>query len=513
MVPALRVTARNAAPVRPDRSFVLYWMTAARRPRANFGLDHAIDRARELHKPLVVLEALRCGYRWASDRIHAFVLQGMADNRDAFARTPVVYHPYVERTHGSGKGLLAALAQHACAVVTDEFPCFFLPSMLAAAAHRLDVCLEAVDGNGLLPLRATAAPFLRAVDLRRFLQRHLADHLATAPRQEPLRRLELPQLARLPDEVTRRWPAAAAAELDGRDLAMLPIDHAVAPVAGLAGGHRGGAARLRSFLEHGLRDYAERRSHPDADAQSGLSPWLHFGHVGVHQVLHELARHEGWSADRLGSRADGKREGFWGMSTNAEAFLDELVTWRELGFLTCHHRPGDYDRFESLPAWARVTLAAHAGDARPALYSPAELAAASTGDELWNAAQHQLTAGGTIHNYLRMLWGKKILEWTPTPQDAFAVMVELNNRFAVDGRDPNSYSGISWVLGRYDRPWGPERPVFGTVRYMTSESTKRKLRLREWLARWSVPSPAVAKPSNGAARARPPRGAAPRRRS
>jgi deoxyribodipyrimidine photo-lyase len=162
------------------------------------------------------------------------------------------------------------------------------------------------------------------------------------------------------------------------------------------------------------------------------------------------------------------------------------VTWRELGFNTCARRD-DYDAFASLPDWARRTLERHEGDAREHAYTLEEFAAARTHDPLWNAAQTQLVREGRIHNYLRMLWGKKILEWSPTPREALAVMIELNNRFAVDGRDPNSYAGIFWCLGRYDRPW-PERPIFGTVRYMSSENTARKHRVREYVQRFSCPT-------------------------
>jgi deoxyribodipyrimidine photo-lyase len=176
------------------------------------------------------------------------------------------------------------------------------------------------------------------------------------------------------------------------------------------------------------------------------------------------------------------------VSGSAEAFLDQIVTWRELGLNISARRP-DYDQFGSLPRWAVSTLDAHAGDPRPHTYTLEQFAAAATHDPLWNAAQRQLVSDGRIHNYLRMLWGKKILEWTASPRDALAVMIELNNRFALDGRDPNSYSGIFWVLGRYDRPW-PERPIFGTVRYMTSASTAKKLRVKEYLRRYS-PSPSL----------------------
>jgi deoxyribodipyrimidine photo-lyase len=160
------------------------------------------------------------------------------------------------------------------------------------------------------------------------------------------------------------------------------------------------------------------------------------------------------------------------------------VTWRELGYNMCTRRD-DFDRYESLPDWARETLADHAADDRDYVYSLEQFESAQTHDRLWNAAQTQLAQEGRLHNYLRMLWGKKILEWTAAPQDALAVMIELNNKYALDGRDPNSYSGIFWVLGRYDRAWGPERPIFGKIRYMSSENTARKLRVKEYLERYA----------------------------
>lgn len=176
------------------------------------------------------------------------------------------------------------------------------------------------------------------------------------------------------------------------------------------------------------------------------------------------------------------------MHPSAEAYLDQLVTWRELGFNFCAFRD-DYDRYASLPEWAKKSLEKHRRDPRERTYSLAELARAETYDEIWNAAQRELVRTGVIHNYLRMLWGKKVIEWSERPESALERLIELNDRYALDGRDPNSYSGISWCFGRYDRPWGPERPIFGTVRYMSSESTRRKLELDEYLERFGDTAP------------------------
>jgi deoxyribodipyrimidine photo-lyase len=484
-VPGSRIRVRGPAPADPGGAYVLYWMTMARRPGWSFALQRAVEWARELERPLVILEALRVGYRWASDRLHRFILDGMADHARVLAARPVLYYPYVEPAPGAGKGLLAALAARAAVVVTDDFPAFMLPRMTDAAARQVAVRFEQVDGNGLLPLRAADRVFPTAYAFRRFLQRTLPEHLRAMPAADPLARARLPRLAGLSREVVRRWPPASPELLAGRPgaLAALPVDHGVSPVDRRGGPVAGGRA-LGRFVDERLPDYPRDRNLPEADGTSGLSPYLHFGHVSVHQVLDRLARPRDWSPDLLTGPVTGKRAGWWRMGLAAEAFLDELVTWRELGYTTCALDPG-YDRYDSLPAWARATLARHAADPRPHRYDLQALQEARTHDPLWNAAQTQLRREGRIHNYLRMLWGKKILEWSATPEEALATMIELNNRFAVDGRNPNSYSGIFWVLGRYDRPWAPERPIFGRVRYMSSANTARKMRVTEYLRRYA----------------------------
>ncbi len=471
-MPSLRIRDANDAPLRPRRDYVLYWMTAARRPGWNFALDRAVARARELGRPLVIFEALRAGYRWAADRHHRFVLQGMEANRAAIRGA--TYVPYVEPRPGDERGLLQHLAARACLVVGDDSPAFFLPRMTAAAASRLDVRLELVDSIGLLPLSAAEAAYPTAHSFRRFLQRRLPAFLDEAPSADPLRRAGLPMLRKLPS--LRRWPSAT-------ELSAIPIDHSVAPVP-MEGGFRAGRAVLKGFLGR-LDRYPEDRNNPSVAGSSGLSPWLHFGHVSAHEIFAALAKREDWDPGRLGRRVDGRKEGWWGLSPAAEAYLDELVTWRELAHVTAS-RVDDHDRYEALPPWARRTLEEHAGDRRSPEYSIEELDRAATHDPLWNAAQRQLRTEGRIHNYLRMLWGKKVLEWSVTPRAAFDALVELNNRYAVDGRDPNSYAGISWCLGKYDRPWGPVRAIFGTVRYMSSANTARKLDVKGYLSRWGA---------------------------
>jgi deoxyribodipyrimidine photo-lyase len=480
-VPKIRVLAANRQPVRGDGDVVCYWMTAARRTRYNFALQRAVWWASDLGKPLVVVEDLRCGNPWDCDRFHRFVLDGMRDNARHFQGSGVLYYPYVEPGPAAAEELVASLSSHACVMVTDDFPCFALPALVSAAGRQSQVLLEKVDSNGLLPLRAADRVYPTAHSFRRFLQRALPEHLMDLPLEDPLSGVSLPSLERLPEDITSSWPQASAELLDAgaRALHSMPLDHRVTPVS-QKGGSEAAEAVLEGFLTEKLAAYPEARNHPDDDATSGLSAYLHHGHLSVHQVFAEVVGREGWSVEQLSDSRLGSRSGWWGLEAAAEAFLDELVTWREVGYNMASRRE-DLDRYESLPEWALTTLARHAGDPRPYLYDLEDLGAARTHDALWNAAQRQLVREGRMHNYLRMLWGKKILEWSPSPREAVASMVELNNRYALDGRDPNSYSGILWCLGRYDRAWGPERPIFGKVRYMSSENTARKTRVRRYL--------------------------------
>ncbi|NQV25107.1 MAG: deoxyribodipyrimidine photolyase [Rhodopirellula sp.] len=486
-VPEIRIRRLNEQPVANDGDFVLYWMISSRRATSNFALQRAIEWSAKLRKPLLILEALRVGYEWASDRFHRFVLQGMSDNRAAFADKPVRYYPYVEPDPGAGSGLVQELAKLACVVVTDDFPCFFIPEMLARTASRLSARLEAVDSNGLLPMRAAPTVFPTAYAFRRFLQRELAPHLDDLPEPDPFFDATFPRPLPIDSAILAKWPEATDQLLAAGQavLSTFPIDHAVGPAA-LRGGSSAADPALQSFLDEKLHRYQEDRSQPEADVASGLSPWLHFGHISATDVFAQLAMRENWNPGKLADTVKGSRQGWWGMSEPAESFLDELITWRELGYNFCWQRE-DYDQYESLPDWAQATLEEHAADSRPHVYSLDEFETARTHDELWNAAQTQLVREGRMHNYLRMLWGKKILHWSESPREAMRIMIHLNNKYAVDGRNPNSYSGIFWVLGRYDRAWGPERPVFGKIRYMTSENTARKFKVKDYIRKYSRP--------------------------
>ncbi len=489
-VPNCRITTLTTGNPKPivkvDGQYVLYWMIAHRRATWNFSLQRAIDWASALGKPLLVFEALRSGYPWASGRIHGFVIQGMMDNAAAFADKPVTYYPYLERTPDQGKGLLKALMKRACVVVTDDFPCFFLPKMVAAAARQTNILLESVDSNGLLPMRVTDRVFSRAVDFRRYLQKNLLPHLSDVPKANPLARKKLPALRSIPESIRKKWkPVDLSSIRDiAAEVAKFPIDHSVA-VSSIRGGSQSAVQRLRDFVKTGLGQYIHSRNEPEKQVTSGLSPYLHFGHLSAHQVFHQVAKAALWNSDQVSEKATGSSSGWWGANEEVESFLDELITWRELGYNMCALRD-DFDQYSSLPDWAQKTLAKHASDHREHIYELEDFEQARTHDELWNAAQRQLIREGRIHNYLRMLWGKKILHWTRSPQAALEIMIELNNKYALDGRNPNSYSGIFWVLGRYDRAWGPERQIFGKVRYMASANTRKKIKVANYIEKYSA---------------------------
>lgn len=482
-IPSQRLRVGNTLAPNSAAQFVLYWMRSARRPLWNFALQHATQRALERHKPLLILETLACDDPFASVRHHHFALDGMADNNRHFEGRSVTYIPWVEKRPQQIQAGLRRLAENCCLLVTDAHPLLEKRRELARVAEVLPVALEAVDSNGILPLQAAQQPFSTAYAFRRFLQRQLPGHLLSMPLADPLAEVSLPRLTELPAALAEA--AATAGDLlygSRPGLSQLPIDGQVKPVQS-RGGYRAADELFQRFLGEGLPVYADQRNQPQQPATSQLSAHLRWGHIGSHQLVQQLLELGRWNPGRLAPDCRGQRSGWWGLDKNTEAFLDQLITWRELGYLFCQLRD-DYQQFEALPDWAQQTLERHADDPRPYLYSTAELVQARTHDPLWNAAQRQLLREGQMHNYLRMLWGKKILEWSPSPRQALETLIEINDRFALDGRDPNSYSGIGWCLGRFDRAWGPRRPIFGTIRYMSSTNTARKVNVRNYLKRY-----------------------------
>jgi deoxyribodipyrimidine photo-lyase len=470
----------NDAKVAGGGDYVLYWMQIYRRLERNHALDYALRCAEELARPLVVYEGLRIDYPWASRRHHQFVLEGMQANAVRAAELGLCYWPFVETEKGQGRGLLRRLSERACLVVTDDFPCFIVPLQAESLARRIEVPVLAVDSNSVVPLSLLGPAVSAAAHLRPRLHRAFAEAWPHRAAARP----------RIPDVATKRvrarfdtWKATdVAAFVDG-----LPLDPTVPPVPQTPGGTPAARARLRGFVRRRLRGYAEGRSEPRSPAEghaSGLSPYLHFGHVSIEEVVEAaLATTGKWSPDDLRLDNRGKREGYFCDDPDVNSFLDEALTWRDVGFQWHWSRRADAASLETaLPTWALQTLGAHAADPRPRLYAAEELEGGATHDPLWNAAQRELVATGTIHNYLRMLWGKKVLEWSVSPAEAYRTLEHLNNKYALDGRDPNSYTGILWCFGLFDRPWPSERKIFGSVRYMSSDNTARKFDVKPYYA-------------------------------
>ncbi len=474
---------RNENKPNESGDYVLYWMQTNRRFQYNYALEYAAAWANKLDKPLLIYEGLNVDYPWANDRFHTFIMQGMKENLE-FARSKNLnFFSYIEPKSGSGKGLLYALAEKASLVISDEYPVFIIRKHNESVGKKLNIPYITIDSNGLIPLGITEKDPYSAYLFRKVMQKHFIEAYTNPPKQNPLDDLENRSEIPLSDNFLKKYPRADKVLSDiSKAVADLIIDHSVSTVD-MDGSRQAALGKLGNFIAHGLMDYDEKRNHPDEKKTSGLSPWLHFGKISEYEIVHSVLGHQpkDWDLDSITPNG-GKNSGFFNGDPNIESFLDEVITWREVGFHYAHHRP-DYDKFESLPDWVKETMDEHRNDERAYVYSLEEFEQSKTHDELWNAAQTQLREEGIIHNYLRMLWGKKVIEWTPDYRTALEYLIELNNKYALDGRDPNSYSGIFWVLGRFDRAW-QERNVFGKLRYMTSESTRKKVRLNQYLDKY-----------------------------
>lgn len=485
---SFRVFKQNQHDPNPAGRYVLYWMQMNRRLTYNYALDYAVAWANKLGLPLLIYEAIGVQNRWGSDRFVHFMLDGVMETAHECKARGVAYFPYLEPEKGASKGLIEALAGDAAVVISDEYPVYVVKSLNRYMRSKSPVPFITVDSNGIIPLGITEKAPYSAYTFRRVMQRHFVEAYTRAPKEDPLAELVNRENPLHGWEGASRWSSGECYFSDPEAfVASLPIDHSVGKLA-IRGTRAAGLEVMRTFIDRKLMAYGTDRSHPDLDTASGLSPWLHFGKVSEHEVVKAALERQpsGWSLDAI-RFADGKRDGYFGGEPSIESFLDEVITWREVGFHYCHHTP-NYDKFDSLPDWAIATLDEHAKDERPVIYTYDQLENAQTHDEVWNAAQRQLREEGIIQNYLRMLWGKKILEWTPDPRTALAWMIELNNKWAIDGRDPNSYSGMFWCLGRFDRPWAPQRPIFGQIRYMSTDSTMKKLKLKNYLTRYGSQS-------------------------
>lgn len=447
-----RVIQLNEQKVNTKARYVLYWMQMYKRFDNNHALIWAMRKANELSLPLVVYEGLKYYYPWASDRFHTFILEGVEEKRAAFEKLGIRYVFYLQKDADSPNNTVALLARDAAMIVTDDYPCFIIPEHNRRVAQRAEIPVFAVDSNGIIPMSKFEKEEYAAYTIRPKINR-LLDHYLKPLAAEAI---EVSSVG-----ITLDCPETMAAAENIADLvAECDIDHSVPPSNVYRGGTEAGRTRLSKFVSEILPDYARTRNKPECDGSSRLSAYLHFGFLSSLEVA---------LAVKAADAPDDSKD----------AFLEELIVRRELSFNMTRHNL-NYDSLAALPPWVHKTMREHAGDDRAVTYSLEQLEAGETHDELWNAAQREMVATGEMHNYVRMLWGKNVIAWTGSYEIAFETLVHLNNKYCLDGRDPNSYAGILWCFGKHDRPW-MERPVFGTVRYMTSGSTGKKFDSKKYI--------------------------------
>ncbi len=441
-----RVVIRRGGAPNPDGRAVVYWMQRAQRGVDNPALDVAIEVGNALGLPIVAFLGVVPFYPNANRRHYRFLAEGLADIAGDLGKRRVgfVLRRYPDHS-------LDAFCEEirAALVVGDENPLREPERWRRIVADRLRVPLWTVDADVVVPTRLLGKEQYAARTIR--------------PRLRPL----IPRFLDDVPDVRARIPWAPPGRLPSVDpspdaLDGMAVDGSASPVATIRGGTRAARAALTRFLRERLAGYAANRNHPELDGTSQLSPYLHFGHIGPREVARAVR-------DAAAPRED------------RDAFLEEFIVRRELAVNFVRFNPR-YDSLDGCEPWARRTLAAHRADPRRPTYTAAGLEAAETHDPLWNAAQIQMVETGWMHGYVRMYWAKKILEWSPTPEDAFAAAVMLNDRYELDGRDPNGYTGIAWAIGgKHDRAWGPERPIYGTVRYMSYASTSKKFDSRRYI--------------------------------
>lgn len=447
MIHRERVTVTNNKPV-ASGAYVLYWMQQAQRVQDNHALEYAIDQANELELPVVVAFGLTDAYPEANERHYAFMLEGLKETKASLDRRGIAM--VVRR--GSPDEVALTMARRAALVVMDKGYLRLQREWRRRVSEEAPCKVVEVESDAIVPVEtASDHEEYAARTLRPKLHRLLTAFLVPlAPRRVKHRGSGLD---------------VESLEVDSPQavLQRLKLDRTVGPTPLYRGGALEAEARLNRFLQERLSHYGEGRNDPARDYQSDLSPYLHFGQISPLRVALAVA------------------DAAAGRESSAEALLEELIVRRELSLNFVHFNPR-YDAYDDLPAWALATLEKHRGDAREHLYTEEELAAASTHDPYWNAAMTEMVVTGKMHGYMRMYWGKKILEWSVDARTAFETALRLNNRYFLDGRDPNSYAGVAWLFGKHDRPWG-ERPIFGTVRYMNAKGLDRKFDMPAYLRR------------------------------
>ncbi len=438
-----RVTVRRAGAPDPDGNAVVYWMQRAQRGVDNHAVNLAVEIANHLSLPLVVYFAGISNFPHANLRHYHFLQQGLVDIEDDLAKRNISF--VMRRApHESHERLLQDVG--AAMVIGDENPMRAPESWRKSLAEAVKIPFWTVDTDVIVPSKLIEKAQYGAYTIRPRLYRALPEYLV--PYQNPKADVDWKRpksfLADdVSEDITRGW----------KDL-----DRSVKPVDSFHGGTHEGLKRLKLFTSRMLKDYEVMRNKPETDGTSAMSPYLHYGHVGPQTIALAVAK----AAEDDPTLKPAK-----------ESYFNELIAWRELSVNFVKYNP-KYDSHEAAEDWARKTIGEHAKDEREHLYTLKQLEAGETYDELWNAAQWQMVYNGWMHNYMRMYWAKKILEWTPDVQTAMKYSVYLNDKYFLDGRDPNGYSGIAWaILGKFDRAW-QERPVFGKRRYMSGASTGKK---------------------------------------
>lgn len=442
-----RVTVLRAGTPDSGGRCVVYWMQRAQRAHDNPALNVAIAAADALAQPVLVFFRLTATVTRANARHYQFMLEGLRELPDALAKRNVrfVLRCEPETADGFCDEVGASL------LVSDDDPLRQPQETRRAVAARLRIPFWLVDADVIVPSRLLRKEQYAARTIRPRIRALLPQFLV------PLAN----RAARVP------WPqrrSVAAEDVALSLLDRLRIDRSVKPVAFFHGGEEAARRTLQTFVTTRLAEYGELRNEPSVDGTSQLSPYLRFGQIGPHTVALAVQKAKAPARDR-------------------DAYREQLIVRRELSVNFVRYNPR-YDRIANAESWAERTLAAHVRDTRQHRYTCEQLEQAETHDPLWNAAQQQMMVMGWMHNYLRMYWAKKILEWSATPAEAYEAAVILNDRYELDGREPNGYAGIAWAIaGKHDRAWGPERPIYGTVRYMSYASTSRKFDSKGYIAR------------------------------
>ena len=442
MVEQNRIQVLKDMPPREGGAYVLYWMQQAMRAEGNPALDHAVEIANDLGLPVAVsfgLTGMRSPpYPDANARHYTFLLQGLADVADALETRGIAFVP----RFGAPDEVTLDLSDKAAVVVCDRGYLKPQRAWQKTVVARAECRVVMVETDAVVPIDAVSTKHEYAArTIRPKLQRVWDDYLVES--RTPALRHKPGRLGLKPD-----FDPADGAKI----VAKLKIDQEVGAVRRFEGGLNAARKRLSGFLAESFDGYREGRNEPQRGAVTHLSPYLHFGQISPVEIALAAKAAKGGNTDR-------------------ESFLDELIVRRELAQNHVYHEP-HYDSLAGVPNWARDTLDKHRTDERPYHYTRAQLEAGETHDEYWNAAQREMRETGYTHNRLRMYWGKKIIEWTKTPEIAFETTLAINNKFFVDGRDANSFTNVAWLFGLHDRPWF-RRPIFGTVRYMSENSIRK----------------------------------------